>query len=518
MKKKPQPILVAAAQFVDRDQTGSGAKPLDLLAIVSKLAAEDSGSSRILDSVDQIAVAGLTVDAPQAKTPLSGGYKNLPKSLANQLNIKAKNYFYCGPGGNTPQFLVNHFSKAIAAGEAETVLLAGAESLATLFAKFDRWYKWLLPKSAWRDNPGGTPRILGSMRASGTPQEDAHGLDLPANVYPLFENALRHKYARTIADHQQAIGDLFSGFSAVAARNPYAWFQRERNAEELITPSNSNRMVGFPYTKYLNSMLAVNQAAALIMTTEEKAESLKIPRQQWIYLHGFADCNDIWNVTERENFHSSPALRACGEKALSMAGACINDIRHFDLYSCFPSAVQVARDELGIDNRAPEELTLTGGLPYFGGPGNNYSMHGIAEMIHRLRQHTGEFGLVNANGWFLTKHSIGVYSSMPPGDALATKGNRYDDQNTVIDLEQLPVPTVEKPSGSGTIETFTVLFDKRNQPKKGIIIGRDQNNARFVANTPNDKDMLHALCKDDAIGRSGTITQRGNLNLYTLDD
>jgi len=86
----------------------------------------------------------------------------------------------------------------------------------------------------------------------------------------------------------------------------------------------------------------------------------------------------------------------------------------FDIYSCFPSAVQIACDEFGIEHNDSRGLTLTGGLPYFGGPGNNYSMHGIVEMIRRARENESEFGLLNANGWYLTKHSMGIYSCQVP--------------------------------------------------------------------------------------------------------
>lgn len=485
---------------------------MQLIAKACEQAAADSGTTRLLDSVQDLAMAGFTVDAPQAKTPISRGFKNPPKTLANQLGINPQRLYYCGPGGNTPQYLVNRFAGRIARGESETVLLAGGESLATMFKRFNRLYKWLFAASDWKDKPGGEPELLGSYRESNSDYETRHGLDLPSTVYPLFENALRHHYGRSIEEHRQAIGTLFSKLTQVADDNPYAWFREARSWDKLTQATSNNRMVSFPYTKLLNSMIFVNQAAAVIMTSTEKAKSLGIPEEQWVYLHGCADANDIWNISERVNFHSSPAIKHCGEKSLEMAGISIDEVKHFDLYSCFPSAVQVGCDALGIPHDDKRGLSLTGGLPYFGGPGNNYSMHGIVDMLHRLRQHPGEYGLLNANGWFLTKHSMGIYSTAPSERSYAQLGTE-ETQEIASDKK---VSVTESPTALGTIETYTVNFDKNNQPEKGFIIGRDENGERFIANTPKDQSLLKELCeKDGAIGRKGSIARKGKLNLFT---
>src|SRR5690606_18969108 len=88
-------------------------------------------------------------------------------------------------------------------------------------------------------------------------------------------------------------------------------------------------------------------------------------------------------------------------------------IDFFDLYSCFASAVQIGCAELGLSEDDPRGLTVTGGLPYFGGPGNNYVTHSISEMMRRLRANPGKFGMVTANGNYVTKHSFGIYSTEP---------------------------------------------------------------------------------------------------------
>ena len=513
MNEEQIPILVACGQITDRSKDGAGLTPPQLMADACKEAVIDSGCERLLEKIDTIATSGLTIDAPGFSTPLSGSYSNLPKTVANLLGIHPSKYYSAATGGNTPQMLVNHFAGEIAEGRVGAVLLTGCEALCTMSQRFDHWTKLLLPRGGWRDKPGGQPTSIGDNRPGTNMHESYYGLDLPANTYPLFENALTTHYQQSKAKHLQAVGNLFQRFSEVAAQNPLAWFQQTHTAESLTTPSSANRMIAYPYTKLLNSMLSVNQAAALVLTSVANAKSLGINTDKWIYLHGCADLHDIWNVSERVDYHSSPAMNESASAALSMANKNIDDIAFFDIYSCFPSAVQIACDEFGIKHDDARGLTLTGGLPYFGGPGNNYSMHGIAEMMHKLREQPKEFGMVNANGWYLTKHSIGIYSN----SAIKTPWVKPDLSNIQQQLIEAKAPTfTENPDGKATIETYTVIFNRNNEPERGIVVGRLYTGERFLAETPNDLDTLNKFVDDEVIGMSGHVKKGKRLNVFQL--
>ncbi|NND82427.1 MAG: acetyl-CoA acetyltransferase [Gammaproteobacteria bacterium] len=508
------PILIGAAQLVDRSSNPKGRTPIQLMAEVAQNAAQDAGSDQLLADVQHLAAVGLTVDAPGVKTPLTGCYSNVPKSVANALGIDPQHQYYCATGGNTPQQLVNHFANEIAEGRAETVLLTGGEALHTMRQRFNHWSKLLLPKGAWRDKPGGQPTMFGEGKRSNTEHEAKYGLSLPANCYPLFENALRAHYGRSPSGHMQAMGTMFSRMTKVAANNPYAWFATERSADELITVTENNRMIAYPYPKLLNAMISVNQAAAVIMTSVGRAQALGINSDRWVYLHGCAQAQEHWNLTERVNYHSSPALGRAGREALAMADRSINEIDALDIYSCFPSAVQMACDEFGIAHDDPRGLTITGGLPYFGGAGNNYGMHAIAEMMHTLRAAPEQFGLLNANGWFLTKHAVGVYSATPPErDWRPTDPDIY--QQKILQATG-PVFT-ETPQGAASIETYTVIYNSINEPQRGIIIGRLDSGQRFMAETESSADVLNDLVRIEGVGRSGEVKHQAGKNTFYLD-
>jgi len=503
------PILVGAGQFIDRSDSENGLTSVEIIARAVQASQKDTGCKPLFNSLDVLACSGLTVDARQVTTPVSGMVKNVPLAVAKAAGLQTKRTVYAEAGGNTPQMLVNHFAKAISQGQCETVLLAGGEALHTMNLRFNHWAKFLRPKGSWKDKSGPTPEAIGDPSDGSSAYENKYWMNLPANVYPLFENALRAYYGRSIDAHLDKICDLFAGIATVAANNEFAWFNKPPSKQEILEQSLSNRMVSFPYRKRLNSMIMVNQSAAVVMTSVARAKALGIPSDRWVYLHGYADGFETWNVSERVNYHSSPAIEQLTKSALTMASKSIDDIATFDLYSCFPSAVQIACDAMGIAHNDPRKLSLTGGLPYFGGPGNNYSMHAIAEMLTWARNNPTEFGLLNANGWYLTKHSIGIYSQQSPKVEFACTEH--------IKPTYTSAPKVNPDAtGSATIETYTVLHDRRNRPRKAIVIARTLSGERCLATTNNRPETLQSLLAQEGVGRSGQLIKSFSRTLFEL--
>jgi acetyl-CoA C-acetyltransferase len=411
-------------------------------------------------------------------------------------------------GGNTPQQVVNLLCEKIARGETELGLAVGAEFLGSLMKRV----KMGVGFEGYGDDEQDEPLRIGDGRPGVTPYEAVHGLNFPTNTYPLFENALRAQEGRSIADHNRRMGELFAPFTKVAAANPYSWFPTERTVEELITVDDNNRMVSFPYPKYLNAIIQVDQSAGVLIASVKKARELGVPEDKWVFLHGCADASDLWYPLERQNFHSSPAMRLTGKRALEMADIDLDDVSVIDLYSCFPVAVEVGARELGLPLDDPRGFTVTGGLPYFGGPGNNYAMHSIAEMMQRLRARPGEYGLCTANGWFLTKQSTGIYST----NRVEGRWEREDPKVIQRQIDALPHPEiVEAPEGPATIETYTVVHSREGY-RGGIVIGRDAQDRRFVAVTPEDEATLRSLEEREGVGRAGTVTRHpdGKRNLF----
>jgi len=343
--------------------------------------------------------------------------------------------------------------------------------------------------------------------------EQRHRMAGAIFAYPLFENGIRGHVGRSIPDHLAATGKLFAHFAAVAKANPLADRRAGYSAEAIATVSGDNPYIGFPYTKLMNANAYIDQAAALVLMSVAKAKAVGIPQEKWVYLHGCADAHDHWYITDRHNYHSSPAMRTVARETFAMAGMSLADIAHIDLYSCFPSAVEIACAEMDIPIDDPRGLTVTGGLPYFGGPGNNYVTHSIAEMMTRARATPGSFGLVTANGNYVTKQSAGIYSTTPTEKAFVPRDPAL--YQAEIDYDRGPV-VAEVAEGPGSIETYTVMHDRKG-PTYSILLGRLGDGRRFMANTPNDPALLADMTDRDYLGARGRVQHADGINIFVPD-
>jgi acetyl-CoA C-acetyltransferase len=404
-------------------------------------------------------------------------------------------------GGNSPQSLVNIACLAIQAGEADLVLLGGAEAWRTRMGARSAGVE--LDWTAQGDDVPEAPKSTAEVPMS-APGEQARGVMMPVQVYPLFEQAHRIKLGRGLDDHLVSMSELWSRFSQVAATNPHAWIQEAYTAEEIRTPSPDNRMIGFPYTKRLNSNNAVEQGAAVILCSAERAEALGVPRDRWVFPHSGTDAHDHYFVSERDELGASPAMRLGGRAALALAEVEVDDLAHVDLYSCFPSAVEIAATEIGLDLDRP--LTVTGGLSFAGRPWNNYVMHSIATMVGVLRDDPGAHGLVTANGGYITKHAFGVYSTEPPAHSF-----RHAEPQAEVDA--LPRRVLcEEPDGEMQVETWTAMHDRDGQPETGIVVGLLDDGRRALGTTQDD-DALKSLVTEDLAGRRAHIAPDGTTQL-----
>ena len=504
------PILVGAGLTVQKQCDPAKAKsPVELLADAAQLAFGDTGHCGIAQAVDTVASIRFITDSPEARDFPFGIYLNPARTVSELLGLTAPNLMLAATGGNSPQMMINELAERIANGAVETALLVGGEG----FASVTRALAQGLDMSHWNDRPDAEAEIIGVEKPGVLPIEHKHGLFFPVNSYPLFENALRAHLGRDMPTHMEKVGQLMAPFTRVAAAHPQSWFPTERSAEELVSVTQDNRLVGYPYPKYLNSVIRIDQAAAVVMTSVGKAREMGIDESRWVYLNGCAEANDTWYISQRPELHRSPAMKGMAETALDMAGWTIADIDYFDLYSCFPVAVEVACREMGIAEDDPRPFTVTGGLPYFGGAGNAYTLMSVATMMDKLRANPGKRGMCTGNGWFLTKHSLGLYSTTPPESDWAREPvsvlQGKIDAMPKLDLDETPV-------GLGRIETYTVAH-VGGKPPQGILIGRvSETDKRFVAHMTAQGDHIARLMQEDCIGMTGTLAPDDEgFNIFT---
>ncbi|MET7774089.1 acetyl-CoA acetyltransferase [Nocardia sp. NPDC005366] len=481
------PVLVGGGQINDR---AGGREPVDLIADAARAAADEAGSGALLELVDSVRLVGM----------LSWRYRDPGALVGARIGAAPRHTGYTGSGGSTPQVLVNGACEDIAAGRAEVVLIGGAESWRT---RMRLRANGIRPDWTVQDESVAEAEMLVDEVPMRSVTEKRAGLDRPAYVYPLFEQALRVAAGRSMDEHREVIGALWAGFSKVAATNPHAWSRREYTASEVITPSDDNRWISWPYTKLLNSNNMVEQGAALLLCSVEVATRLGIARESWVFPHAGTEAHDTYDIAERAALDRSPAIRVAGTRALELSGIGLDDLTHVDVYSCFPSAVQVAAAELGLPLDDPgRPLTVTGGLTFAGGPWNNYSTHAIATLATRLRESPGGYGLLTANGGYLTKHAFGVYRTEPP-----RAGFRRENVQPLVDREPTTVahPDYE---GAATVESWTVVHDRAGVPERAFVAARTPDRGRTLATTAVP-DALARLLEVDVAGDRITVAADG---------
>ena len=301
------PILVGCGDVTDlTTPVAAGRSPYDLVADAARHALADTGAAAALTpAIDTVAMLRSFADTSYRFASDFGTSSNPPKSVAKRLGLRASRHLYTWNGGNMPQHLVNLFCEQIARGEMQAALICGGEALRTQHGV----QRAGLPVS-WAEDPGGTPELIGDARRGWSDHEELHRLRAAITFYPLFENAIRGARGVGIEQHLRSMGRLLARFAAVAAANPLATRRDGMSAQRLASVDADNRWIGFPYPRYMNANAFIDQAAALVLTSVGVARRLGIARDKWVFLHGCADGNDHWFVSERADFHSSPAMRA----------------------------------------------------------------------------------------------------------------------------------------------------------------------------------------------------------------
>ncbi len=493
-------VVAGWGQVTQPKQLENPAKdPMGLMAQASQKAAQKLTDPTALNRVDGIMVV----------RSLSAHYQAPAAELAALLGASPRFMYVSKIGGNSPQTLVNKAAAMIARNELDSILVVGAEAYVQRGEKPDkrnREEESALLRGIPRDYPGDD--ITGSTRL-----ENLYGIEHPMQGFPLFETALWAASGMDLPSYLQKIGTLWAGFSQVAACHPHSWSKQIRTVEEIITPGPGNRPIAFPYTKFMNSFVTVDQGAAVLLMSHETAKKYQNTTQQTVYFLGGGYSEDRQRfMIERSDFTASPPLKAVVKKALDRSSLSLSDMDCFDLYSCFPCAVSIARKMIPLKEDDPRPLTLTGGLGFFGGPGNNYNLHAIATLAGMIARAEKKTGLVTALGWFMHKHAAGIYSSTPPTKSLET-----------IDLEDQkdrfagapPVVIDDQATGKGTIETYTIVHARDHSPAYAVLYGRTAKGHRFIARTLPDPDLFARLSSQNMVGESVTLRfdRKKNLTL-----
>jgi acetyl-CoA C-acetyltransferase len=413
--------------------------------------------------------------------------------VAEALGVRPAETVRTLTSGTGPLDLLADACVEIQAGRRDVALIAGAEAIVP-FMSASREGR----PTGWPGQPADArpTRLLGNARTASHEAELAAGLLAPIHYYPWFENALCAAAGRAPDEHREWLVRLWHRFAVVAEANPEAWTREAPSVREIATADEDNRMVAFPYSKLMTANIQVDQGAALLLCSARAAEEAGIAPESRVFVHASAAAHDHWFAASRQDLHRSPAIAACARASLGHAGIDVDEIAHLDLYSCFPSAVQIAAGELGIDLASDERPpTVTGGLTFAGGPGSNYVTHSLAAMSERLRVDPDAFGFLTGVGWYMTKHANALLSARPPARPYA-----HAEPQAEVDA----LPRREIVTGAeieGPVESFTVTYERDGTPSRAIASHLRADGSRALSGS-TEPGTIQALLAGERVGEA----------------
>ena len=493
------PVIIGVGQYSERvdEPTYEALSYMDLAGrALAAAIADTSATAPVAGAIDTLAAIRAFEMSRPGKGPPFGAPDNVPGALAKRVGACPERLILSPTGGQTNQQYVGEFAAEIISGKSQCAVIVGSEVISTalaLAAKGD--------KPDWSEEIGGTFEDRGfGVDGMMEMQLFAHGATGAIPLYAIAENARRAKLGMGLEEYRLKIGELFEPFTKVAAANPHAAAPKERSAKELATVTERNRIVAEPYPRMTVARDQVNQAAAIIIASAGKARELGVPPEKWVHIHAVTWATEL-ELSERPDLSANPASIASVESALELAGKSMDEMAYLDFYSCFAIPVLNQCDHFGIAPDDPRGLTLTGGLPFFGGAGNNYSAHAISEAVQRVRADRGSYALVGANGGWMSKYATGIYSTDPADWSKRRTCHHAKATNGIVRSDQ--------PFDSATIETYTI-----NNAKTGSVavwIGRNDAGERVVGNADLTHEPTRALFEGgNPFGARLSVTQDEN--------
>lgn len=487
------PVIVGVGFHQERsDDPAECVEPYQLMVRAVRAAADDAGRADLPARLESI---GITQGMWQYRNPgrLVAAALGCPQATTIVSDL-----------GVLQLTLLSELCRAIAAGERQLgVVTAGEAQYRAL-----RGMATGQP-AAETEQPEDTPPpdvFLGSRDPFCSELEGQRGLNMPVELFAVIESALRHAQGLDLETHRDRLARLYSGFSEVAAANPHAWRRQPMRAEEIRNPGHRNAMLAFPYTKRHCSQWNVNHGVAILVASLATAERLGLERRRWIFPVAAAESRHVVVLAQQRHLHSHAGSVLCGERALALAGLRTTDLAAAELYSCFPAAIQSFARDLAVEGVCP--LTVTGAMPFAGGPYNHFSLEGVARMAEVLRAGGPDrrAGLVaNLSGIFGKQGCVVL--STAPNDA----GYAYEDVTARAAALEPPLPLDAAYAGPATIAGYTVVY-LRDQPTHAVAVCDTPAGARTVARC-DDPAAMASMTREEFCGRAVEVSADGHFTL-----
>ena len=470
MKNRPVVVGIGCLQqkgnFKDLDEA------LILMDKATKAAINDSTNKNITNYIDEIRV-------PKG----FWRYRDPGRWVAKNNNIKSVETSVTKIG-ILQQNLINSACNRVIKGEINGSLILGGESRYKMLRASIENKEYL--ETSLNINPDKYIKAPEDLNLDIEKKE--LGL-MAVGYYAILESAFRAASNNKINEHNDFLASIYAHYSEIAFKNADGWIEKPLKKSEIGNISKKNPSQAYPYNKYHCTSWNVNQSAAIIICSEEVANNLDIPFEKRVYPLASSENNHMISTLQRPNLIESTGMRLAANYILDICNN--NNLKPnlYDLYSCFPVAVQMFAKSLKLDDI--KDKTITGAMPFAGGPLNSYVLHSTIKLIEKLRENNG-IGIITGVSGMMTKQSYALWSKDPHVDFL------YKDFTKDAEIVDQPIELSDFKDGEGKIIGYTII-NKENIDKVIMFINTTDNKRKLI--TSSDKTIIKLMEKNEWIGK-----------------
>ena len=448
---------------------------LHLMDKAVKEALSDSGNKLVKDYIDEIRIPKgfWRYRDPGKWIARNNNFKNIPTTYVTKIGVLQQN-------------LINEACQKIETGEINASIILGGE------ARFKQLRAVIEKKEYFETKLDENPDFYIKAKEDLYGDEELAELGAMAvGYYATMETAIRKNDGEGIEEHQNNIALMYEEFSKIASENKDGWLNHPYAKEEILETSKKNKMLAYPYNKLHCTSWNVNQSAAIIICSEELANELEIDNKKRVYPISSSENNHMIAIQQRPKLYESLGMTYAANSINKMIERLDIKLDAYDLYSCFPAAIKMFTKSIGLDSEIPK--TVTGSMPYAGGPLNSFVIHSTVKMIQKIRALEVKYGLITGVSGMMTKQSFCVWGKEYKEHFI------FDDVTERAKLDESPIELSNISEGKGEIIGYTIIEGNENAAKAVLYLDDEKKHRKVVSSM--DKNFINLLMEEEWVGK-----------------
>jgi acetyl-CoA C-acetyltransferase len=469
-----RPVVVGIGSIQQKGNFKDLDEALVLMEQATQKAIEDSTNKDVTKYIDEISV-------PKGFWK----YRDPARWIAERNNIE-KVKTSITKIGVLQQNLLNTACNKIVNGEISASLIIGGESRYKILRSKIENQKYI--ETELNINPDNYIKASEDLTLR---EEEKELGSMAVGYYAILESALRASLKKDLNGHNDDIAHMYSNFSKIAANNIDGWNEQPIDASLIKYQSKKNPLQAFPYNKYHCASWNVNQSCAMIICSETVADKLNIPIKKRVYPLASSETNHMIATLQRPNLIEPIGMKLAADFILDICKKHKLEIDDYDLYSCFPVAIQMFAISLGL--KIDNQMTITGGMPFAGGPLNSYVLHSTVKLISKIRERKKGLGIITGVSGMMTKQSYALWSKNPDIDFI-----HKDFTDDAKNIEK-PVEISTDTMGEGEIIGYTII--KKNTHSKAIMYLNISGGKKRKLITSSDESIIRSMEEKEWVGK-----------------